>query len=112
MDIDAMTQETRMCYKCGKNGHISRVCRTPVDEIRHTFERDSMFSPPSAGSCPAQNRATNFANVGEFVGAMTQEQRAELVQVLQTGGTQGVNQAPPGQRLPNPPAQGFGTGPS
>lgn len=95
MDIDAVTQDTRMCYKCGKTGHISRFCRTPVDEIRRTYGRDSMYPPPSSAGRPMQNRATTFANAGEFVNSMTAEQRAELVQALQVGAVPSVSQPPP-----------------
>ena len=95
MDIDAMAQDTRMCYKCGKTGHISRFCRTPVDEIRRTYGRDSMYPPPPTAGRPAQNRATTFANAGEFVSSMTAEQRTELIQALQIGGTPSASQTPP-----------------
>ena len=83
------------------DGHFASNCPTPIAEIRRRWGRDSMYTPRAV-----QNRATNFADVGEFVGAMSQEQREELVRALQTGGAQGANQAP----VPAP--QGFASGSS
>ncbi|KZV59488.1 hypothetical protein PENSPDRAFT_695090 [Peniophora sp. CONT] len=54
---------------------MSRECTTPVKEIHRKYGHDSMFTP---GGCPVQNRVTNFADVGEFIGAMSQEQQEEL----------------------------------
>lgn len=100
--INAMPRDNR-CFKCGKtDGHFARDCQTPVDEIRRTFGRDSMYQP-RAGH-PVQNRATNFANAGEFINSLSAEQRREMTQALQSGGAQGANQAPP--------PQGFASGSS
>ncbi|KZV59664.1 hypothetical protein PENSPDRAFT_694947 [Peniophora sp. CONT] len=60
----------------------------------------TMYTPRAT-----QNRSTNFANVGEYLNAMSQEQREELAHALQTGGAQGANQAP---QVPAP--QGFANG--
>lgn len=93
MDIDAVTHESafraRACFKCGKVGHIARDCRTSQEEIRRTFGRDSMLPPPRF-----QARTTEFANVDEFAGALSQQDREALLRALQTGGAAEANQAP------------------
>lgn len=93
MDIDAVTHESafraRACFKCGKVGHIARDCRTSQEEIRRTFGRDSMLPPPRF-----QARTTEFANVDEFAGALSQQDREALLRALQTGGATDANPAP------------------
>ena len=107
MDVDATVTRDPRCFKCGKaDGHIARECQTPVSEIRSRLGRDSLFPAPRLGGRPVQNRATNFANAGEFINAMSPEDRAEMLRALQTGGAQGANQAPP--QAP----QGFASGSS
>ena len=103
MEVDAMQQQRdQRCFKCGKaDGHIARFCPTPVAEIRSRWGRDSMYQP---GGRPVQNRATNFANAGEWAAALSPADRVEALRALQTGGAQGANQAPPA----NPP--GFAGG--
>lgn len=86
--INAVDRDPR-CFKCGKtDGHIARDCPTPLEEIRRTLGRDSLFPVPTPRRT-AQNRATNFANAGEFVNALSAEQRAEMAQALQSGSAQG-----------------------
>ena len=41
--------------------------------------------PPPRGPPGFQARVTNFANVGEFAGALSAEQKEELLRVLQPG---------------------------
>lgn len=68
--VDTMTRGPDLsCFKCGKtDGHFVSNCPTPIAEIRQRWGRDSMFTLRVV-----QNRATKFADMGEFVGAMSQE---------------------------------------
>ena len=77
----------------------------PLEEIRRRFGRDRMFIP-KAERQPMQNRATTFANPGEFAQALSQQDREELLRALQTGGAQGADQTPPATQ------QGFASGSS
>lgn len=79
MDVDAITHDLH-CFRCGKtDGHMSRECTTPVEEIYRKYGCNSMFVP---GGRRMQNHGTKFANVGEYLNVMSQEQREELVHAL------------------------------
>lgn len=79
MDIDTMSRENR-CFKCGKaDRHFARNCQTPITEIRRKFGCDRMYQP---GGRSAQNRVTDFANMGEYTNAMSQADREELARAL------------------------------
>ena len=78
MDIDATFQH-RQCYRCGKFGHISRGCNTPVAEIHQQFGRDSMYPPPQRIQAI---ETPQFGSASEFVNALSPEAQQQLEQAM------------------------------